>query len=117
MYSNNIIMAKFELIEENNDILVEQVSKLFDSSHKEIREWATQNAHVIMELDQETAEKVNNCANSFDYLKLLTGEEVEDPKNRIIGEFLNKRSTKYRTAARARRRAKQTIESAEGAEA
>jgi hypothetical protein len=106
-------MAKFELIPENNNILPDQVFELLDSSHEETRQWAARNAHIITELDQETAEKVDSCASLADWLALTGKETLGDltGTDRIISEFLNKRDNKYKTAAIKRKRAERIRDS------
>lgn len=81
-------MARFELIEENNSILTEQVKGMLVGVNKQ---WAEKNYDVISGLDEKTANAVDKCSNSLNWLNLLTEEEVKRPVNIVILEFLNKR--------------------------
>ena len=101
---------KFELVDEepeiNNSTVALQAQEMFIGAHKE---WAQENAHIIMGLDEKTAKKVDDCVKGLDWFRQLDEEAVKDPRNDVIMQFLNKRPDKYRVAAKERNKAKNEI--------
>jgi ABC-type taurine transport system substrate-binding protein len=101
---------KFELADEepeiNNSTVALQAQEMFIGNHKE---WAQENAHVIIGLDEETAQKVNDCVKGLDWFRQFDEDTAKDPQNDVIMQFLNKRPDKYIQAAKERLKAKNEI--------